>query len=294
MQLQMLQPSSFTAKATGTNRRRVVTHAAAVATEAKPVAAVPANVKEARAWIAAWRGNVPKAGVPSNVAEARAWISAWRSRQSAANVPANVAEARAWISNWRTSKPSAVEEKPSTPQNVAEARAWIAKWQQRSAIARAAARAQLSEEELKKAIEIQLKRSATVSSVGKSGSAAVAKEARKEANEIVQATRGSSEPEKVLRALRERLPLLSDNQVSEAIARQIRTSQAAAKSAAKPAASAKVEVQQQSAAKATTSNGPSNTSFAPCKVNEDGTLVFTQKNLEKAQYQDILTAINKL
>ena len=46
-------------------------------------------------------------GAPANVAEARAWIAAWKAKQGGTaeaggeDVPANVAEAREWIRRWR-------------------------------------------------------------------------------------------------------------------------------------------------------------------------------------------------
>ena len=87
------------------------------------VADAPANVLEARAWIAAWKarsGAAPaaaaaKADVPANVIEARQWIAAWKARQAPAAAPAAPA-------------PAAAAAKADVPANVIEARQWIAAW----------------------------------------------------------------------------------------------------------------------------------------------------------------------
>lgn len=65
-------------------------------------AGTPANVEEARAWIAAWKakqqggsgssdGETEPAEVPANVAEAREWIRRWRAQQLESKLPAGVA-----------------------------------------------------------------------------------------------------------------------------------------------------------------------------------------------------------
>ena len=78
------------------------TQAAAPAAPAAPAAAptggeAPANVAEARAWIAAWKA---KQGSATAAADAGAADGA---SQGGAEVPPNVAEAREWIRRWRAS-----------------------------------------------------------------------------------------------------------------------------------------------------------------------------------------------
>lgn len=108
-------------------------------------AGTPANVAEARAWIANWKAKQQQqpeaaAAPPTPAAEpapapARAPTAAAPAQQAAGSdgVPANVAEARAWIANWKAKSAAAPAaaapaEAADVPANVAEARAWIANW----------------------------------------------------------------------------------------------------------------------------------------------------------------------
>lgn len=87
------QAKSITVTSDG---REKAAEAAAAAPAAAPAAGeAPANVVEARQWIANWRaksgGAAPAAGaaadVPANVAEARDWIRRWRAKQLEQKLP---------------------------------------------------------------------------------------------------------------------------------------------------------------------------------------------------------------
>jgi hypothetical protein len=71
---------------------------------------VPANVKEARQWIANWRSNQGGAQATSSSSSAKPAAApaaaaapkpSSSSDSNGAPVPANVQEARDWIANWR-------------------------------------------------------------------------------------------------------------------------------------------------------------------------------------------------
>lgn len=65
---------------------------------------VPANVQEARQWIANWRAKQGKGGAPpssSSSSKPAAAPAAGSSGSNGAPVPPNVQEAREWIANWR-------------------------------------------------------------------------------------------------------------------------------------------------------------------------------------------------
>lgn len=67
---------------------------------------VPANVQEARQWIANWRSKQGKGGAPpsstsTSSSKPAAAPAASSSGSNGAPVPPNVQEAREWIANWR-------------------------------------------------------------------------------------------------------------------------------------------------------------------------------------------------
>jgi hypothetical protein len=72
-------------------------------------AQVPANVREARDWIANWRAKQGKGGAPppssssssSKPAATPKAVSSGSSGSNGAPVPPNVQEAREWIAQWR-------------------------------------------------------------------------------------------------------------------------------------------------------------------------------------------------
>lgn len=178
----------------------------------------------------------------------------------------------------RLTPPRAANSQPDVPPNVQEARSWIANWKEKQS-KHSAPGLKLEDEQIRKGIEIQLRKSLTKARrLGtNAGVGSIAAEAKQEAAIIVEAINAepTQDSAEVLRSLRDRVPLLSDEQVAAAIQLQLQRSGRSPNG--KPPAGA-----------STAPDAPeTKATLAPSRTFDDGTILFSADQLSSVGYNDV-------